>query len=51
MSSILIKNAEIITMNRNEEILQGDIYIVDDRIIDIGLNLPYSANKVIDANG
>lgn len=49
MSSILIKNAEIITMNAQEEILHGDIYIVGDRIIDIGENLSYSANKIIDA--
>lgn len=36
MSSLLIKNAEIITMNAQEEILLGDIYIENDRIIEIG---------------
>jgi 5-methylthioadenosine/S-adenosylhomocysteine deaminase len=51
MSSILIKNAEIITMNENEEIITGDIYIVDDRIVEIGLSLSHSANKIIDAAG
>ncbi|MBT2689582.1 5'-deoxyadenosine deaminase [Bacillus sp. ISL-47] len=51
MSSILIKNAEIITMNAKEEILFGDLYIVDDRIADIGPNLNVSADKVIDASG
>lgn len=51
MGSILIKNAEIITMNKSEEIIHGDIYIVDDRIVNIGNNLPNLADKVIDANG
>lgn len=51
MSSILIKNAEIITMNTNEEIIAGDIYIVDDRISEIGQNLSHAADKVIDATG
>ncbi|MBU8878552.1 5'-deoxyadenosine deaminase [Bacillus sp. FJAT-29790] len=51
MSSILIKNAEIITMDANERIVNGDIYIVDDRIVEIGQNLPHMANKVIDATG
>ncbi|MED3573128.1 5'-deoxyadenosine deaminase [Cytobacillus praedii] len=51
MSSILIKNAEIITMNINEEIIAGDIYIVDDRIREIGQNLSHAADKVIDATG
>lgn len=51
MSSILIKNAEIITMNANEEIITGDIYIVDDRIVEIGYSLSHSANKIIDAAG
>jgi 5-methylthioadenosine/S-adenosylhomocysteine deaminase len=47
MTSILIKNAEIITMNQNEEIIHGDLYIENDRIMAIGQNLPYSAEKVI----
>lgn len=51
MSSILIKNAEIITMNAKEDILFGDLYIVDDRIAEIGPNLSVSADKVIDASG
>lgn len=49
MSSILIKNAEIITMNPNEEIIKGNIYIVDDRIIEIGKDLSHTADKIIDA--
>lgn len=51
MSSILIKNAQIITMNEKEEIVTGDLYIVNDRIIEIGQNLTYFASKVIDGTG
>ncbi|AZU62126.1 5'-deoxyadenosine deaminase [Neobacillus mesonae] len=51
MSSILIKNAEIVTMNNQEEIIFGDLYIVDDRIVDVGKDLPYAAQRVIDARG
>lgn len=51
MSSILIKSAEIITMNEREEIVIGDIYIVNDCIVEIGQNLTPLADKVIDATG
>lgn len=51
MSSILIKNAEIVTMNAHEEILFGDIYIENDRIVEVGPNLTHVASKVIDATG
>ncbi|WP_066288264.1 5'-deoxyadenosine deaminase [Bacillus sp. FJAT-29937] len=51
MSSILIRNAEIVTMNEKEEIIKGDIYIVDDKIVEIGQNLPHFASKIIDATG
>ncbi|GLB61315.1 5'-deoxyadenosine deaminase [Cytobacillus sp. NCCP-133] len=51
MSSILIKNAEIVTMNDKEEIIYGDLYIVNDRIAEIGPNLNREADKVIDATG
>lgn len=50
MSSILIKNAEIITMNQKEEIIHGDLYIENDRIVAIGENLPFSAEKVINGS-
>ena len=50
--NLLIKNAEIITMNQNEEILKGDIHIIDDKIVNIGPNLEVPlADKVIDATG
>ncbi|MFD1360446.1 5'-deoxyadenosine deaminase [Lentibacillus salinarum] len=49
MSSILIKNAQIITMNPQEEIIYGDLYIEDDIIIKVGGDLGNEADKVIDA--
>ncbi|SFB02167.1 MULTISPECIES: 5'-deoxyadenosine deaminase [unclassified Bacillus (in: firmicutes)] len=48
MTSILIKNAEIITMNQKEEIIHGDLYIENDVIVAIGENLSYPADKIID---
>jgi len=39
MKTILIRNAEIVTMNANEEIITGDIYIEDDIIKAVGTNL------------
>ncbi|AIQ14204.1 5'-deoxyadenosine deaminase [Paenibacillus durus] len=53
MSSILIKNAELITMNKQEEILRGsDIRIKDDLITEIGSGLaPLEGETVIDATG
>ncbi|MDH6372259.1 5-methylthioadenosine/S-adenosylhomocysteine deaminase [Paenibacillus sp. PastF-3] len=50
MGKILIKNAEIITMNRQEEIIVGDVRIKDDIIVEIGIGLiPQGDEKVIDA--
>ncbi|CDN44634.1 MULTISPECIES: 5'-deoxyadenosine deaminase [Paenibacillus] len=50
--TILIRNAQIVTMNANEEILHGDIRIEDDRIAAIGPDLDASgADRVIDASG
>lgn len=52
MTSILIKNAQIITMNAKEEIVNGDLWIQDDRIAGIGPNLtPLEVDQVIDATG
>ena len=50
--NLLIKNAEIITMNQNEEIIKGDIHIIDNKIVKIGPNLEVPlTDKVIDATG
>ncbi|WP_209123763.1 5'-deoxyadenosine deaminase [Alkalihalobacillus sp. BA299] len=52
MTNLLIKNAEIVTMNANDEIFNGDIYIENDRIKAIGKNLVVTcADKIIDASG
>ncbi|MNV18838.1 5-methylthioadenosine/S-adenosylhomocysteine deaminase [compost metagenome] len=52
MSGILIKNAQIVTMNEREEILHGDIRIKDDRIAEIGAGLtPLQGEQVMDATG
>ncbi|OYD09096.1 5'-deoxyadenosine deaminase [Paludifilum halophilum] len=48
---ILIKNAELITMNRGEEIFCGDLLIENDRIAKIGRGLRERADKVIDGTG
>lgn len=49
MTKILIKQAEIVTMNDHEEIIFGDILIENDRISQIGNNLnPTNVDKVID---
>jgi 5-methylthioadenosine/S-adenosylhomocysteine deaminase len=50
MGIILIKNAEIITMNKQEEVIVGDVRIKDDIIVEIGTGLiPQGNEKVIDA--
>ncbi|WP_226528876.1 5'-deoxyadenosine deaminase [Metabacillus niabensis] len=50
--NILIKNAQIITMNKEDEIITGDIHIVDDMIKNIGPNLNVQQpDKIIDATG
>ncbi|MEW9671943.1 5'-deoxyadenosine deaminase [Ammoniphilus sp. 3BR4] len=46
---ILIKNAEIVTMNLQEEILHGDILIENDRIAGIGELGDVQADQIIDA--
>ncbi|WP_430784565.1 5'-deoxyadenosine deaminase [Virgibacillus flavescens] len=49
MATTLIKNAQIITMNAKEEIIYGDLLIENDRIKEIGRDLGFAADKVIDA--
>ncbi|BCV21300.1 5'-deoxyadenosine deaminase [Moorella sp. Hama-1] len=48
--SILIKNGTLVTMNSRREVLQGDIYIENDRIAALG-QAPATADRVIDAGG
>ncbi|WP_046176430.1 5'-deoxyadenosine deaminase [Domibacillus indicus] len=52
MESLLIKNAQIITMNAREEIIKGDLYIKDGRISSIGASFSgTAADHIIDASG
>ncbi|MGR6835394.1 5'-deoxyadenosine deaminase [Syntrophomonas erecta] len=49
--SILIKNGTLVTMNPAREILQCDIFIKQDRIVQIGELDNISADQIIDATG
>jgi cytosine/adenosine deaminase-related metal-dependent hydrolase len=50
MGNLVIKNAEIITMNKQEEIIRGDVRIKDNIIVEIGTDLiPKGDERVIDA--
>lgn len=52
MTSILIKNGTVVTMNAGREILRNtDVFVENDRIKEIGDNLAHDANEVIDATG
>ncbi len=48
--SILVKNATVVTMNRERQVLQGDILIKEDRIASIGTTSE-KADRVIDGTG
>lgn len=48
--SILIKNAKIVTMNENRDVISGSILINGNRIVDIG-NIQEAADVIIDASG
>lgn len=50
MTTTLIKNALIVTMNPERDVLHGNILIVNDRIKSIGANEAF-ADRVIDAKG
>lgn len=51
MGSILLKQAQILTMNENEDVFTGDLLIENDRIARIGPNLQDTADRVIEAKG
>src|SRR5215510_409840 len=48
-NSILIKNGTIVTMDENDSIVTGDVYIRDGRIAEIGENIRTEADETIDA--
>ena len=54
-ASIIIKNAYLLTLNKNRDIIKDAcIVIKDDRVIDIGSDkiiAKYQADRVIDAKG
>lgn len=50
MSTILVKNGTIITMNPEREVLEGNLLIAGRRIVEIG-GPERPADKVIDASG
>lgn len=49
--SILIKNAQIVTMGESRELFQGDIFIEGSIIKKIGKDLFEQADEIIDATG
>lgn len=52
MTKLLIRNAQIVTMNALEDIIQGDIRIEGDRIVEIGADLvPAEDEQILDATG
>ncbi|MGI6226833.1 MAG: 5'-deoxyadenosine deaminase [Peptococcales bacterium] len=50
ISSLLVKNGIIVTMNKTREIVQGDIYIEDGKIVELG-QTRNEADEIIDARG
>ncbi|MBB6675465.1 5'-deoxyadenosine deaminase [Cohnella nanjingensis] len=51
MTTKWIRNAVILTMNAELEVVEGDVFIEDGRIARIGPNLEAQADEVIDAGG
>lgn len=49
MSTLLIKNGKIVTMNANRDIFEGDILVKDKKIVRIASSIDESADKIIDA--
>jgi 5-methylthioadenosine/S-adenosylhomocysteine deaminase len=50
MSSVLIRNGTLITMNPSRFVLNGDIYIENGRIIELP-STRKTADQIIDAHG
>ncbi|MFC4776419.1 5'-deoxyadenosine deaminase [Paenibacillus sp. GCM10023252] len=51
MGRVLIRQAEIVTMNGDNEVLTGDVLIEGDRITQIGQGLDAEADKIVEARG
>src|SRR5829696_6389055 len=50
MSSILIKNGTLVTMDTRDSIVRGDLLVIDNRIAEIG-GTGHAADTVVDAAG
>lgn len=50
MKSVLIKNGTLITMDRDNSVLTGDLFVRDGRIVSIGAPVD-TADEVVDASG
>ncbi|MDP4098722.1 5'-deoxyadenosine deaminase [Paenibacillus sp. P96] len=51
MASTLIKGAQIVSMNADEDVFVGDLYVENGLIAEIGTDLEKEAERVIDAKG
>ncbi len=52
MATILIKNGIVVTMNPERQIFKGDVYIDNDRIMEVAPDMgDIRADKIIDAEG
>lgn len=51
MGSILIRQAQIVTMNESEEVFIGDVLVENNKITKIGVHLDDVADREIDARG
>ncbi len=49
MAKLLIQNATIVTMNKDRDIIKGDILIEDNKITKVDKKIEIQADKVIDA--
>ena len=50
MKSVLIKNGTLVTMDRDNSVIEGDLLVLDGRIKSVGEKVD-SADEVIDALG
>lgn len=51
MGTILLKGAQLVTMNAEEEVFIGDLLIEDNKIKEIAAHIDMQADQVIDARG
>lgn len=51
MASMLIKQAQILTMNAEDEVFIGDLLVENDRIVQIGKQIDQTADQIIDGRG